>query len=132
MDGHTVIARYKCSTTNPLIASPTDWRVRSSSDFNNDGELDLVWQHPTGTVFVWFMQGTTLSSAGAIYGGVTQWTVVSTGDVNDDGRPDVIWQGPGEEFAAWLMQALSLSGVRYIKPDGLGRQLPTQRRSHPL
>lgn len=36
----------------------SSWRITGSSDFNGDGENDLIWRHSNGYVALWFMNGT--------------------------------------------------------------------------
>jgi hypothetical protein len=43
---------------SPRAASGTDWSVGAIADLNGDGKSDLVWQHTSGTVAAWLMNGT--------------------------------------------------------------------------
>jgi hypothetical protein len=47
-----------------ITTSPpgTGWQIRGVNDFDQDGNLDLVWQqHSTGQVWLWRLQGTQLA-----------------------------------------------------------------------
>ena len=64
----------------------------SGTDFDLDGKADLLWQHPTGPVSAWLMNGTTLKDGVQIFAGATTWQVVATGDFNGDSKTDIVWQ----------------------------------------
>jgi hypothetical protein len=53
-----------------------NWRVTHLGDFNGDGKADIVWRNTVdGSITMWLMNGTAVSStAGVLGGGV--WTVV--------------------------------------------------------
>lgn len=42
----------------PNKAASLDWTVRAVIDLNGDGQTDLVWQHTSGTLAAWLMNGT--------------------------------------------------------------------------
>lgn len=58
-------AMTQATVTNPPRPDPDArrWRVVSTVDRNQDGKPDLLFQNDDGTLAVWFMDGTTLSSA---------------------------------------------------------------------
>ncbi|HTZ40929.1 MAG TPA: VCBS repeat-containing protein [Syntrophales bacterium] len=64
----------------PSSVGDTNWKVVGFTDFNGDGHPDLVWQHQTaGTIAVWFMNGTTMTSSTLFIPGVvsdTNWKIV--------------------------------------------------------
>jgi hypothetical protein len=37
-----------------------------TGDFNGDGKSDLLWRDNLGNTSIWFMNGTTVSSTGAL------------------------------------------------------------------
>jgi hypothetical protein len=43
----------------PRTASGTDWNVGAVVDLNGDGKSDIVWQHTSGAVAAWLMNGIT-------------------------------------------------------------------------
>jgi hypothetical protein len=41
--------------------SDPDWTIVGIADFDNDGNVDILWRNSsTGQNYVWFMNGTTL------------------------------------------------------------------------
>lgn len=93
----------------------------SKSDFNADGQPDVVWQHDsTGQVLVWLMQGTTLTSASAptpAYG-TAGHLVVGTADFYHDGAADIAWQNPTTgDVSIWIMSGLTRQWTAAVVPS---------------
>ena len=99
------------------------WKIVGLGDFNGDGKPDFVWQHDTGWLAIWFMNGTTL------IGGVdvgpnrvldTAWRIAGVGDLNADGHPDLIFRHSVRgELAAWLMNGTSRVEYKPLDPVSL-------------
>ena len=75
-------------------------------NFNGDTRADLLWRHsPTGTVFMWLMNGVTIGqSSGVATVSDLGWQISGGGDLNGDTRADVVWRhSVTGEVAVWLM-----------------------------
>ena len=83
------------------------WRIVGVGDFNGDRKPDLVWQHDTGWLTVFLMDGATLiRSVDMTPGRVLDpdWHIVGIADLNADGQSDVMFEHSRTgELAAWLM-----------------------------
>jgi len=117
---------------SPSQVADTDWKIRAMSDFNQDGDPDLVWQHDgTGHIAVWFMRAgrdwpyglstspTQMSGEALGPGQVTDlnWKIVGSGDFNRDGWPDLVWQHQGDgRIAVWKMHGTTLVDGELISP----------------
>jgi VCBS repeat protein len=93
----------------------------ASSDFNTDGNPDLVWQNQTtGEIGVWFMNGTNLMSPSLFNPGQvpdTNWKVVGTADFNSDSRPDLVWQNQVTgQIGVWFMNGTNLISPSLFNP----------------
>jgi hypothetical protein len=64
------------------------------SDFNGDGQPDLVWRNgTTGANSVWHMSGATRVGSTALPpNSDVNWQIVAVADFNADGRPDLLWR----------------------------------------
>lgn len=110
---------------SPPQVADTDWKIRAMSDFNQDGDADLVWQHDgDGRIAIWFMRHAT-STPTQLRGeplGPGQvpdlgWKIVGSGDFDRDGRPDLVWQHQGDgRIAVWKMQGTTLVSGDLISP----------------
>jgi hypothetical protein len=73
------------------------------NDFNNDGKSDILWRNDDGSVALWQMDGSTLTS-GSVFANVgTDWKISGTGDFNADGKTDILWRNNDGQAAIWQM-----------------------------
>src|SRR2546430_10188688 len=88
-------------------AVPSDWHVESVSDFNGDGNSDVLWrQDGTGQVYVWEMNGQQVQAEGAVaHAPVTNdWHVLSVRDFIVCRRTDLpLRLEPFSPLYAWSM-----------------------------
>jgi uncharacterized delta-60 repeat protein len=88
-----------------------DWQITYTSDFNSDGETDLIWRHQTtGQNAVWYLNKTTLvDSAFLTTVPDLHWQIVGMGDFNRDNQSDLVWRNrrTGED-AIWFMNGTKL------------------------
>jgi hypothetical protein len=108
---------------NPSNPGDRRWRVVGSADLNRDGKLDLVFQHTDGTLAVWYMDGTSLSSAALLSPaspGDSKWRVVAVGDLTGDGREDLVFQYSDGTLALWAMNGTTLTTASLLSPSNPG------------
>jgi plastocyanin len=81
------------------------WEVVGSHDFNSDGSEDILWQHSTGRLAVWFMNGTNLVQSQLISRPPPGplWRVVGIGDFNHDGQADFLFRHRNGYLLVWFM-----------------------------
>jgi len=93
-----------------------NWQIASTPDLNGDGKPDILWLHTsTGTVAVWYMNGTAMTSSAVITAVGTSWRVVGTADFNGDGKLDILWRNPTTgEVAVWYMDGASINSASVI------------------
>ena len=102
--------------TRYLYTSTTEGRLVGGVDLTADGKPDLLWQHPTGRVVIWVMDGTTYrGDARSLYASSTEWIVKGGVDYSLDGKPDLLWQNPVGQVVIWVMNGTMYTGdARYL------------------
>jgi hypothetical protein len=118
MDGTTRIGE---GGLTPSQLADANWKMVGSGDFNGDSQHDLIWHHQTnGSLAVWFMNGSTMTSGEALVPGVvadTNWKVRAVGDLNNDAKPDLIWQNQSTGYiSAWLMNGKTQTSGPLLYP----------------
>ena len=119
LNGTTATGR---SFTPGTVLDP-NWKIVASADFDNDGSPDLLFQHSiTGALVIWYMSGTTLTSAASVSPSGPMdpnWHVVGVADLNADGRPDILFQHSitGMLFV-WYMNGPNMYATGMFTPTG--------------
>ena len=119
--------RLDVSFLTPSMVASLDWQPVGMGDFNADSRADILWQNvSTGQLYVWFMNGTTMTDGAYLTNSLsfdTRWRVRSVTDLNRDGRPDLVLQHPVDGLiAAWLLNGTtfvdgSLLNPGFVSPD---------------
>lgn len=97
------------------------------SDFNGDGQTDLLWQNNSdGQRGIWFMNGTELVGLKFLPSAHTSWQIAGTGDFNGDGQSDIVWQNnlTGER-GVWFMSRGESIGIQFLPTVSVAWQIAT-------
>ena len=74
------------------------------SDFNGDGNSDILFQNVDGLAAIWLMNGTTPFSEPVVGGNPgPSWHIVGTGEFNGGSQSDILWQNTNGQASIWLM-----------------------------
>jgi hypothetical protein len=86
------------------------------SDFNRDGNPDLVWQNRiTGERGLWLMNGSTSIGVQYLPNIPTEWQIVAAADFNSDGVSDLLWQNAvSGQITIWLMEGATRIGQWWL------------------
>lgn len=92
--GNTRTSSARVITVSNSSSAQEEARVKVRGDLNGDRRPDLLFQHSSGQLHTWFMDGPRMIGDRALSPGSVSplWTAASLDDFNDDGKSDVLWQ----------------------------------------
>ncbi len=95
------------------------WVRSFAGDIDNDGNNDILWQHTTGRIAAWLMDGRAVTKQAALRSGTLfpQLRLVGLGDLNDDGSADIVLQGGNGRVIVWTMNGLEFVSAKVLR-DG--------------
>lgn len=102
MNGNSTLGSWTTSV-------PSGYRVVATGDFTGNGWTDIVWQGPSGSLYMWIGNGSTYTSQsiGNVPAGAS---VVGAGDVNGDGMSDLLFlNSQTGAFTYWVMNGASIT-----------------------
>ena len=81
-------AQYRTAgLIEPDITVPAEWTMVGASDFNSDGNSDLLWRNSTtGSIALWFLDKSGDLTGAEVFPQVVpgDWQIVGLGDFNSD------------------------------------------------
>jgi hypothetical protein len=89
------------------------WKAVGTGDFNGDGYSDILFQHTSGPVALWELNGTVvIDGPGIMVGGNPGplWRTVGTGDFNGDGKSDILFQQTSGSVGIWELDGTNVIG----------------------
>ena len=116
------VTRTAATFLTPSNTGSAAWKAVSTGDFNKDGKADILYQHTDGSLAIWYMDGTTLSSVAMLNpaNAGRGWGVVGTGDINGDGNLDIVFQHTDSSIGVWYM----IGGNNLLLPGLVTPQMP--------
>jgi hypothetical protein len=93
-------------------------------DFNGDDKGDILWRTDGGSLAVWGIDGTRISSSGFVNNGTAavgapgpDWHVVDGADYDGDSKADILWRTDSGSLAIWEMDGTRIKFQGYVN-DG--------------
>jgi len=130
MNGSAITSSADLTSGGAAIRPDSSWSVAGIGDFNADGNSDILWRNSNGSLAVWLMNGSTITSSATVtFGGAAiapnaSWHVVEIGDFSGDGSTDILWRNDSGAMAEWLMNGATVvasvtpsSGGAAVMPD---------------
>jgi Metallo-peptidase family M12B Reprolysin-like/FG-GAP-like repeat len=108
------VANFRQSVAPPAPPPTSVTPPKVFRDLNGDGKADILWRNTSGTVGMWFLNGTSLTGSGVAATVPTQWRIVGDGDFNGDGKLDILWQDTSGSVAVWLLNGASVIGTGFL------------------
>ena len=95
------------------------WRICGSGDIDGDGKRDILWQHASGSLAVWYMNAEKMVRAElfASQAGDPNWRVKAVVDFNRDGKPDLAWEHTDGSLGAWIMNGTRAISTAPLEPN---------------
>ena len=124
MNGSTISGSGYVTYQGNQIAPDASWSIADSSDFNGDGSTDVLWRQSSGSLSLWSMNGSTVTSSNAVtsQGNAVapdaSWSVAGTGDFGGDGKADILWRQSSGALALWQMNGSSISSSNAVTYQG--------------
>jgi large repetitive protein len=85
------------------------------NDFNGDKKSDILWRKNDGTVALWQMNGSTVTTGSYVTPTLdSTWKIASTADFSGDGKADILWRNDNGTNALWTMNGSTIVGGGYI------------------
>jgi len=79
-------------------------------NFNGDGFADIFWRNLNGSLYQWWMNGTSVVGGGSVGNLSTYWFLAGFGDFNGDGKTDVLWRNSDTSAVQlWLMNGTTIT-----------------------
>jgi uncharacterized protein YkwD len=101
------------SSKTTLISAATPANVKidlivpltpTRNDFGGDAKSDILWRKTDGSVALWQMNGSDLTTGSVFANVATTWQIAGTGDFNSDRKSDILWRNTTDgSVALWQM-----------------------------
>jgi FG-GAP-like repeat/Cysteine-rich secretory protein family len=101
------------SSKTTLISATTPANVKidlivpltpTRNDFGGDAKSDILWRNADGSVALWQMNGSDLTTGSVFANVATTWQISGTGDFNGDRKADILWRNTTDgSVALWQM-----------------------------
>ena len=117
MNGSTIESTATPTYQGSAVSPGSSWSVAGIGDFTGDGDADILWQNSNGSLAMWLMDGSTItSSATPTYEGSavspgSSWSVAGIGDFTGDGNDDILWRNSNGSLAMWLMDGSTITST---------------------
>lgn len=109
---------------------PPGWQLAKVADFDGDGQPDYLIYYPEGaypavTLYVWYLNGTTLRHGAILPWLPPGWRPVAVADLNGDGQLDLVVLNPFSRLLwVYLLHGAMLAGNAHINLNGVSKVLP--------
>jgi len=124
MNGSAIMSGSNVTYQGNALTPDASWSIAATSDFNGDGKADVLWRQNSGTLAMWQMDGSTVTSSNTVsYQGNAltpdaSWSVAGTADFNGDGKADMLWRQSSGALAIWDMNCATVTSTGSVAFQG--------------
>jgi uncharacterized protein (DUF2141 family) len=91
----------------------------AKNDFNGDGKSDILLRDSGGSLGMWLMNGSTITTGASVGSPGGTYTVAGIGDFNGDGKADILLRDALGNLGMWIMNGSTItSGASVGSPGG--------------
>jgi hypothetical protein len=93
--------------------------AKKVADVSGDGKADAVWHNQrTGQVYVWVMNGGSVTSGFFLPTAGEPWRIVRVQDLNADGRAGILWwNAQTADLYIWYSSGAGVASGGYFNPQ---------------
>ena len=88
--------------------------VLAKSDFDDDGNSDILFQNTNGAVDIWTINGTVPTAEKFVQALDPSWHVIGTGDFDGDGKADILFQNTNGAIDIWGMNGTAPTSETFV------------------
>jgi hypothetical protein len=126
MNGPAITSSGLVTLNGNPVAPGSSWKVANVGDFNGDSKNDILWRNTNGTLAVWTMNGTAITSSGlvtvngnTVNMGGSSWNVAGSGDFNGDGKSEILWRNAASNTVAeWTLNGSAIASSGLVTLNG--------------
>ena len=100
-------------------ASVTTFK-NAPTDFNNDGNSDILFHNDSGSVAMWQMDGMKLIANATVGTQASSWHAADAFDFNGDGKADILWHNDSGQAQLWQMDGTKVTQKLDLGSMGAG------------
>ena len=111
---------YISTVSAPAVAN-LDWDIKGISDFNKDGNPDILWRNKvSGINVIWYMNADGSNYTSFVNPPTVsnlEWDIKGVSDFNKDGNPDIFWRNKVSGInVIWYMNENGSNYTSFVNP----------------
>jgi Ca2+-binding RTX toxin-like protein len=124
MNGNVIASSSFLTSNGTVVAPDATFSVVGLSDFNGDGNADVLWRSTSGALVDWTMNGSVIAASanitsnGAPVQPDASFSVAGIGDFDGDGKSDILWRSTSGTLVDWTMNGSVINSSANITSNG--------------